>query len=321
MRKNNPTPFVARIPSAPVASVGLYHLFQELRERPFFFVELGGNEGDKLIFRGADKLGYICNLDVTRLSTEEFLSCAKVDKHVVVYIHGGGGFNPVWSKKVVRAFHHAMKHDGVVIQGPQTYWSDVDFLMRELGTPAGSARCERLVVMAREQVSFDLLKLVLPSHVEAVLDHDTALNLQREDLEQYIQPHSGGYKLFAIREDKEASDLSIRPYFSPWLDPVKSGGEFAAWVRLHGGAREIVANRLHSSICGSILGIPTTLLPNSYFKNRAVWEYSLKDRGVEWAESLDVGHTSRIVHRLPALRRLLRRRRVRRVMQKLHGLD
>lgn len=50
---------------------------------------------------------------------------------------------------------------------------------------------------------------------------------------------------------------------------------------------EVRTNRLHLAIGAAVLGKRVTLYPGSYFKNRAVWEFSLRDRfsTVEWGEA------------------------------------
>ncbi len=49
---------------------------------------------------------------------------------------------------------------------------------------------------------------------------------------------------------------------------------------------EVYTNRLHIAIVGAILNKKTYFYPNSYFKNKAVYEYSLKNRfpNVTWRE-------------------------------------
>ena len=71
------------------------------------------------------------------------------------------------------------------------------------------------------------------------------------------------------------------------LDPALYATSFEHWLRLHAGARQIISSRTHSAIAGSILGKPTIMLPGSYHKNRSIWEYVLKDRGVVWGETLE----------------------------------
>ena len=80
---------------------------------------------------------------------------------------------------------------------------------------------------------------------------------------------------------------------------------FNQWVALHRRARCIVTNRLHSAIASVVLGKQTVLLPNSYHKNRSVWEYSLRERGVLWSDELPVRSVARIINAIAPLRRLV----------------
>jgi exopolysaccharide biosynthesis predicted pyruvyltransferase EpsI len=304
-----------------VASRELWHLFRLYQDRPFVFVRPGGNAGDELIYLGAEKLAKLAGIDLCNMPIDDFLT-SKPGRDSVIYIHGGGGYNPFWSGKVMLALERAVGHRGVVIQGPQTYWNDLQFLRERVVKPLATIRCERLVMMAREGVSYRTMEEVLPAGVELLLDHDTALNLQDADLEPFFPRHKPGYRYYAIRGDKEAKDIFPREYFSIWFDPVSPRTRrFDRWIRLHAGARELITNRLHSAICGSILGTPTTLLSNSYFKNRAVWEHSLASRGVHWADRLDASTPSRWVAGFGPSRWVMGQPRVQRLVQRAHGLD
>lgn len=303
-----------------IVTKGLQRLFSEYIDRPFVFVEPGGNAGDTLIYKGADKLARHIGLDVVSVKHDEFMR-SKYDPDVVIYIHGGGAYNPIWVGRPMIALQKAVEHKGVVIQGPQTYWNDNDFLKVQVAEPVGRAKSKRLVFFSREKVSGEALKRILPQEVESIVDHDSALNLDRVDLESLLPKHrSDVYTLYAIREDKEARNPGGIGYFSVWSDPVRPRQRFEDWLLIHLEAKEIITNRLHSSICGSILGVPTTLLPNSYFKNRAVWEHSLAERGVVWSDRTVVSSASKAVHHIGVLRSVLQKRPVRKVIHRLHGL-
>ncbi len=141
-------------------------------------------------------------------------------------------------------------------------------------------------MFTRDHTSYLVLKRCLPSWVELWEDHDTALNLQAQDFDpSHIKQK---YSLYAIRVDKEMNSKQKIDMFSSRLDPVRCCRSFEEWFLLHARAKDIVTDRLHSSILGSILGKRTTLMPNSYHKNRSVWEFSLESRGVHWRESLPV---------------------------------
>jgi hypothetical protein len=61
------------------------------------------------------------------------------------------------------------------------------------------------------------------------------------------------------------------------------------------------------------------LLPGSYHKNRSVWEFSLKERGVEWRDRLDASPVPESsLEWLP--RRIRNSWKIRRVLLRLRGV-
>ncbi len=298
-------------------SAEVQRLFSTYADRAFVFVRPGGNAGDHLIYMGAEKIARQEGLTFSVIGYEEFLANS-FDVDTALYLHGGGGYNPIWSGKPIVALERATLHKGVVIQGPQTYWDDLDFLRERIGRVVQRASCERLVMMAREETSYRLLRQAVPESVETILDHDTALNLSDTDLARH--PNLD-YNFYAIREDKEALPIAAREYTAVWGDPVEIAPGFDAWLSVHASASEIVTNRLHSAILGSIMGIPTTLCPNSYFKNRAVWEYSLRHRGVKWADEVPITSVSRALHQIRPVRWLLSSRWAQKRLRRALGIS
>lgn len=67
-------------------------------------------------------------------------------------------------------------------------------------------------------------------------------------------------------------------------DPAPECATPAAYLRLAARYRRISTDRLHFAICGLICGREVTLYPNSYHKNRSMWETWLKDLGCRWKE-------------------------------------
>jgi len=301
-----------------LASHRILELFHEFRDQPFVFVEPGGNAGDSLIYRGAEKLARAAGISYTALNHAEFMRSAS-DPDAIVYLHGSGGYNSWCSGKPMEELEKAATtHCGVVIQGPSTFHDDPSFLKRRVADPLEHRKATHLFVFARERVSYDAIRRVLPSWTEPMLDHDTALNLDFTDLDPGCP--RGNHTFYAIRQDKEARRFHHREFFGVWADPWKIARSFDPWLRLHAQAAEIITNRLHSSIAGSILGKPTTLLPNSYFKNRAVWEYSLCERGVRWSEAAPVEGLGRFLSVIPPARRLLSTKFIQRLVRMCHGI-
>lgn len=288
--------------SSPAVPRELFRLFEEYRPTPFLFVESGGNFGDQLIWMGAYRLAQLAGLDVRRVSYDEFMGVS-IPADVAVYVHGGGGINPWCSGRAITAFQKALASGSTIaILGPQSVHTDHAFLRGNLAGNLEQASARRIAVFAREQVSYDALRGCFPG-IEIHADHDTALNLSRADLDGPCLPRA--FALHVIREDNESSAITYRDLLSLSIDPTRFCRSFNQWIALHRSARCIVTNRLHSAIAGAVLGKPTVLLPNSYHKNRSVWEYSLRQRGVLWRDELPIRRAARVINAIPAVRRLV----------------
>lgn len=259
--------------------------FETYKERAFVFVRPGGNFGDELIYLGAEVLARHIGVRWVTMDVNQFLE-ASIDPEAVIYIHGGGGFNRLYRGKPLQILAHAVKtHSGPVIQGPQTFSTDKDYIKSDLAEALRGAISNAVILYAREYTSLKALVSVFSDNIDLRLDHDTALHLTRDDLCHEIGSRRPRYRLLAIREDREALETPYKGDKSGvHLDPARYAQSFGHWARIHAYSKSIVTNRTHSSILGSILGIPTTLLPGSYHKNRSIWEYSLASRGVEWAD-------------------------------------
>jgi len=277
-----------------VASLSLLGIFKQYKAKEFIFVEPGGNAGDYLIYKGAQKLAKLAGLSYKTVSNDEFMK-SQYPSDSIIYIHGSGGYIPCWGDNASRLFVKAITtYYGIVILGPTTFSEDCTFLKHILGYAFRNMISERVVIFARECTSYSVLKEIVPKNVELILDHDTAFNLTVQDLIKAIPKQR--YVLYAIREDKEAIDVPKRNLLAVWLDPINLKHlNFKQWIFIHSRAKKIITNRCHSAILGSLLDIPVIILPNSYHKNRSVWEYSLSKRGVEWSDVIPINKTSFIL--------------------------
>lgn len=284
-----------------IVSTETFRLFKEYKLREFIFVEPGGNFGDLLIYKGAEKLARLAGLSYTSVGHDEFMN-SSYPKESVVYIHGSGGFVPFWSGNPIKELRKAIsEHYEVVVLGPSTFSNDKAFLEKVMCSHMEKARANKTFVLCRDRVSYIVLQQCISGHVELLLDHDTALNLQREDLPQW-NCDNGRFTLYAIRDDKEACEIGDRDYSAVWLDPVRYCRSFDHWLYVHHKTKKLVTNRLHSAIAGVVLEIPTVLLPNKYHKNRSVWENSLCHKGVQWTDQALIGRTGRLINQIYPLK-------------------
>jgi len=246
----------------------------------FAFVIQGGNQGDQMIYAGAEKMAELLGISHTThycLAPPNNPNIPQFDEQTVIYMHGGGGFNRwwAWSPELLRLLRDRNPKNHIIV-GPSTFELDKGYLKSKLPSD--------IVYFTREFSSYEYLKPLLPYvHV----DHDTALHLSLGDgyldrLLGFRQP-SMKHRLLAIRGDVESAKLPTgikAELFNKIVDPCVEKD----WAGLHLDASIIVTNRCHSAILGCLLRKRTVMFAGSYHKNKSIWEYSLRERGVEWLE-------------------------------------
>lgn len=252
---------------------------------PFLFVEPGGNWGDNLIYKGAERLAQKIGLNFVSIDYDTFLQRPPVS-NTAIYLQGGGSFNFIYRGYGVNALCHALQnYAGPIIQGPQTSEETVEY-GQYLASRIQGAGNRNFYLFAREKTTWKTFRGAIRDELIKVrLDHDTAFHLSREDLlgTRCMRPR---YDLLALRDDSErpVQDVPFRHFTGLRLDPPRYAKTMDHWVRIHALSRSIITNRTHSAILSTVLGIPATLLPGSYHKNRSIWEYSLQQRGVRWQD-------------------------------------
>lgn len=269
--------------------VKLAQLFEANRNRDWYFVKPGGNWGDHLIYAGAELLARQMNLRWTDLDHSNF-NPDLIPEGAALYLHGGGGLNPWGSKRAFLNLKRALSTTGtLVIQGPQTAdteASETAVLFKETFYNVNAAEVH---IFSREERTHSYFSDILPNVILKHIDQDTALHLNKADIIELAGLRSspkGRYILLVVRNDDEAPAGSLSTKESAvMMDPAYFATSFRHWIRIHAYARRIISNRLHSSIVGALLEKPVELAAGSYHKNRSIWDYSLKERGVEWKDA------------------------------------
>ena len=250
------------------------------RERPFVFVRAGWNWGDVLIYVGAEQLAAEVGLQFRTLEFDQFMNEPATDE--VIYLHGGGGFIATSSGKASRALQKAVSTPGAtVIQGPCTLadahaLDDVDFSAR---------RAAEIIFFTRERTSALLADTLLSTSIDRHLNEDTAFYMTKDVILAGTGEVRPRLDLAAIREDPEATPRRKSTAGLTAIDPARFAQSFDHWLRIHAVSRSILTDRTHSAVCGAILGVPTTMFAGAYHKNRSIWEFSLRDRSVQWLEN------------------------------------
>lgn len=91
---------------------------------------------------------------------------------------------------------------------------------------------------------------------------------------------------FFLRIDQEQVKLGNIPAGNADPSVLVKDGTPQEYIDLAGRYNRIHTNRLHFAIAGIFAGCEVILYPNSYHKNRGVYDLWLHGRGVEWRDSL-----------------------------------
>ena len=237
----------------------LISLLQSLRRGPVKYVSNPGNAGDSLIALGTLQLFQQIKLNVSIHSPLDKFS----EGDTLVYA-GGGNLVPEYND--LRNFLIANRRASKIIVLPHTVRGHDDLL---------SILSDNVYIFARERVSFGHLvnRMNFPENV--FLAHDMAFHISGLDAYKSV---AGVSELNAFRLDCEKTGVQI-PSDNIDLSTVcatdsivnSSKKMFEAVSR----ASVVNTNRLHVAIAASLLGKNTNFFPNSYYKNKAVFEFSI----------------------------------------------
>jgi len=219
------------------------------------FFRFPGNYGDSLIWHGTKIL--LSSLNIS----EHCVDISSSKNNDVLFIDGGGNLVDYYSD--VKDF--LIKKPGLyreIIILPHTIFGEEQI---EVLNNVSS----KLTIFCRERVSVKFLEDGL-THGEVYLWHDCAFY-------NIFTPISAGKgTLNAFRSDQESIlnlkpeqniDISYNGYATKPLD------EFIKIIQQY---EYVNTDRLHVAIGATLLGKQVKLYPNSYYKNKAVFDYSLR---------------------------------------------
>jgi exopolysaccharide biosynthesis predicted pyruvyltransferase EpsI len=219
------------------------------------FFRFPGNYGDSLIWHGTKKLLKMLNIK------EHYVEILSKKHNDILFIDGGGNLVDYYTDvKNILIAKPSLYNEIVIL--PHTIFGDkqIDVLNNVTS---------KLTVFCREKISAEFVSNNL-NHGNTYLWHDCAF------YNTFSLIPSGVGILNAFRSDKESilntlpesnDDVSYNGYAQKPLDNlVKKLEKYS----------QINTDRLHVAICATLLGKKVKLYPNTYYKNKAVFHYSLK---------------------------------------------
>jgi len=207
----------------------------------------------------------------------------------IILLRGGAYLTDIWKEyHVLESTFCAIRYkpESIIIIAPQSFFfTTVQF-------PTFFKRIKHVVhLFCRERYSYNLLSSMhFPENVHIHLSHDTALYLSKEDFS--LNSERGSYILIAPRNDIESAVTwkikKIPQHTKILFGDVIHVTDFGSFVNIVRNASKVYTDRLHVAILSAILGKETYLYPNSYHKNKGVYEFSLsKFRNVKFIDSYE----------------------------------
>ncbi len=221
------------------------------------FFNVTGNYGDSLIWHGAKQLFKDLNIHANEITIDSAVTSD------VLIINGSGNFIDLYDqvRNMVLKNHRLYKE---VIILPSTIYGK--FQQEIL-----SGLQDNVTIFCREKITYKFVKLHA-INCQVYMWHDIAFHNELE-----LMPDGAG-ELNAFREDDEKFMLKKPPNN---IDISKMGIQstpIANFINMLSSHRVINTDRLHVCIGSAMLGKEVNFYPNSYYKNKAIYEYSIKNR-------------------------------------------
>lgn len=248
----------------------LVELLRSLDDDTVYFVPNAGNAGDALIAYGTFALFDELGLHVELCQPDAALSSK------TVLLGGGGNLVEGMYETMAKALENFLPGNRCILL-PHTIVGNAEIL---------NHTHDNLTIFCREEVSYRAC-LAEGANVENVkLAHDMAFHIPAADLAPFNAPGAATASVF--RTDGETSQLHPLPEDNRDISLSWNGDlwhnraltehvtlSLAAYVAQFEAVR---TDRLHIGILGALLGKRVTLHANNYYKNRAVYEWSLAER-------------------------------------------
>jgi len=207
----------------------------------------------------------------------------------VVLIRGGGYLNDVWREYYILENVLQSNPYRTIIVGPHSFYFNSNISSQVFSELLNQFRQE-IYLFCREEYSYHILSsMIFRRSIQIDLSKDTSFYLSKDDFHCW----NGGYDLLSPREGKESivdwnikklkqrenglADHSSESNYKLLIGDMERVKDFATFTNLVARARRVYTDRLHVAILAGILGKTVFLYPNSYHKNKGVYEFSLRD--------------------------------------------
>jgi exopolysaccharide biosynthesis predicted pyruvyltransferase EpsI len=229
-----------------------------------------GNAGDSLIALGTIEILKACDVEYS------IGHYTKQYRNETLIYGGGGNLVNLYKNCEIFLNNNSLNNNITIL--PHTI-KDVDQLLRKPEIK------NNVTFFCREYISYDYVKNFTSN---VYIDHDSAFFIPDSFFSKFIDKEPSLDIAYCFRADLEKTnvaiprtnkDISIALNINNWTkDPNTIISVCNNMFEYISNYKEIHTNRLHVSIAASLLGKKCYLYSNSYFKNKAIYEFSIKEK-------------------------------------------
>lgn len=248
--------------------IDIYAFLKDYVNENIIYIPNPGNAGDQLITYSTIQIFKELNINYT------FGDIKKIYNNRIIFYGGGGNFIGIY-KDFYKFLVNNMYNTNQIVILPHTV-KDEDDIIRSLGN--------NVKIICRELISYNYVYKMLKNKSNVYLSKDLAFHIK--DVNVDINSVSDGV-CNVFRNDEEKTlfkipkdniDLSIILYKINNENDINVYKNVSMSIFKYLSNFEVInTNRLHIAIAGSLLNKKVNFYNNSYYKNQAVYDYSLKE--------------------------------------------
>lgn len=250
-----------------INEINIYDFLKKYINKKIIYIPNPGNAGDCLIVLGIFNLFNEIGINFI------IGNPLKIYKNEILFYAGGGNLVGIY-QNCKRFLMNNLKNNNEIVILPHTV-KDEDILIQNLDN--------NTKIICREKQSYSYVFNNIRNKKNVYLSKDTAFYIK--NLEKY-KNKSTKILCNCFRTDDEKTDIKI-PNDNFDLSTIKNGIYWKNDKELNMTAdklftylsnyKKIYTNRLHIAIAGHLLDKIVHFYPNNYYKNEAVYDYSLKN--------------------------------------------
>ena len=244
---------------------------KQYTNKKIIYIPNPGNAGDSLIVLGTFTLFNKLNLNY------EIGNINKLYNNEILFYAGGGNLVGIYNN--CRNFILKNQEKNTIVVLPHTI-NNEDRLIQNLN--------DKVILLCRELYSYEYVKNHIKNKNNVYLSKDMAFYIETEYLNKFKKNSHGCCNCFRL--DSERTSIKIPNNNNDISQTLRQGisNNTSNLNVIHETCKkvfnylanyeEINTNRLHVAVAGLLLNKKVNLYPNSYWKNKAIYEYSIKNK-------------------------------------------